>query len=122
MPIFARCPSCGKHDWTDKHKCPPKWAIYRADDPGGDPSIMFGADATDAAEQYAAEHDAGDYDMMKGEELILVICTNEERLANEFETEAEFDTCFARQPRYECKGYMIPEYKATLQKTAATPV
>lgn len=121
QPLFARCPTCNKFDWIDKHRCPPRWAIYRADDPSSEPSIMFGTTATDAAEQYTAEHDAGDYHLMNGDELMLIVVPYGAQQDQDFATEAETVTWLQQQPHYLCKGYMVPEYTATLQKTATAP-
>jgi hypothetical protein len=119
--VYDRCPTCNRFDWTRGHKCPPKWAIWNTDDLGSDPSSNYAPNATDAAEQYAAEYDNGEYGLMRGEELTVVVVEYKTWLHQDFETEAEFDTWIATQPRYLCTGEAVPEYHAKPIKTETIP-
>lgn len=119
--VYDRCPICNRFDWTKGHRCPPKWAIWNATDTGSDPSSYYAPDAGDAAEQYATDYDNGEYSLMRGEEITVIVAPYTEWIDQEFETEAEFDTWIAQQPRYLCTGRAVPEYDAELVKTKTTP-
>lgn len=69
MSDFARCKTCGDHDFLSRHTCRPEWECRLAwdDYPGADWHTVHAYDAETAAEKFADRYDSeGDHTIICG--------------------------------------------------------
>ena len=89
------CEICHEFKFTETHKCPPKWntnIVEYDDDSGLD---VHARTAELAAIKRAKEHDVGDYDLLQGGDITILV-----RSAN------------GVVEKFNCTGEAVPEYRA----------
>jgi hypothetical protein len=89
------CRKCGEYEWST-HRCPPKWECRVVDYQGEDDwRGFYAADAEAAAEKAAERFDCGDYTLLQGDEITVVV-----RSSN------------GEESRWICTGETVPQYHA----------
>ena len=94
---FDSCPICGKYDFTDKHKCRPKWEVNIPDYHGEDDwdNIVYAYDEEDAAKDMAERYNSnGDYALMDGDEITVLVRKPGETEVKTFICSAEPDIIY----------------------------
>jgi hypothetical protein len=66
------CETCGEF-FYNHHKCPPVFKVFHEDYMGDDFKAFRARSAEGAAEQYAENYDCGDYDLLDGAEIEVIV-------------------------------------------------
>lgn len=71
---MAKCSICGNYFWGH-HECPPVWGVYLDADGycDEDANRIFATGPKEAACEFAAQWDNGDYTLMNGGEIDVVV-------------------------------------------------
>ena len=90
------CKICSEYLFSEPHKCPPKWETNVVESDDMDDWLGIYARTPElAAIKRAEKHDVGDYDLLQGGEITILV-----RIVN-----GEIET-------YTCTGETVPEYRA----------
>lgn len=72
---MPKCPVCGDYFWTKHHVCPPAWGVYLDADGYSDDDArrIFATDPKEAACEFAAYWDNGEYGLLNGGEIDVIV-------------------------------------------------
>jgi hypothetical protein len=106
--IFGRCPRCGRHDFLNRHSCPPLWLVWEPGDgqTEGDAQRIYARSASLAAERFAARVDNYcDYDIAEGhcKPVLCVMAAGGGEVA-QFEVAGAYERTYEAVPVKDGKG------------------
>ena len=101
---FEKCTNCGEFDFTERHRCAPKWH-YRVIDQWGDDDWeeVHARSNHDAAKKAAEAYDVGEYNLLGGSEIVVAVRSDLDDPATE--------------KRFKCYGEAEPVYYANEVKS-----
>lgn len=77
---FKKCGTCGKYAFVGTHRCPPVWIVYECLDDHPDlvyERRIYAQDMEEAAAEFGVHWDAGDYTLLDGDELKVMVLSSD---------------------------------------------